>query len=371
MANKNLLVFVGTLVLNLALLGWMCRLTSLPLIGPRAETPTAARTILQIATQTSSSSVTPLGSPFVEGTESIPTTPAAGFSPVGTGTLEFTSTLTSEVVIEPSATFGLGASGAWCVPLNSETIQAQVIQVIDAVSIEVEIEGETFVVRYIGIDLPDPTSDPLALAQAIDMNRSLVEGRTVLLIKDSSESDGSGQLLRYVIAGVVFVNREMVESGFAIAVSAPPNVNCDSIFQEAEALARASGRGLWAPAPTPTRTPLPPTPTLSTVGDVRIVTIDYTGTEWQEPEEFVEIRNFSSWPIQLQGWTISDNKRHIFTFPDFILGAGVYCRVYTNGYYPGVCNFSYNSLSPIWDDDSDCAYLKDNLGNLVFTFCYD
>jgi len=109
---------------------------------------------------------------------------------------------------------------------------------------------------------------------------------------------------------------------------------------------------------------------MATSGSMTITLVARRGTAWQEPEEFVEIRNDSEGPINLQGWTLQDNERHVFIFPRFVLGAGQYCRVYTNHYRPASCGFSYNSGSPIWDNVEDCAYLKDSLGVLVSKFCY-
>jgi micrococcal nuclease len=101
-----------------------------------------------------------------------------------------------------------------------------------------------------------------------------------------------------------------------------------------------------------------------------ITAISRRGTLWQEPEEWVEFRNDSQVPLQLEGWTLQDDERHIFTFPSFVLGPGQYCRVYTNEYHPTSCGFSYWSPSPIWDNVTECAYLKDPYGELISTFCY-
>jgi len=243
--------------------------------------------------------------------------------------------------------------------------------VIDGVTIEVTINGENYQVRYIGIDMPDYSADAGVWSQATEQNKKLVEGKTVLLIQDKSGADESGSLPRYVIVGGTFVNRTLLETGYAVASSIPPNTSCDSSFKEVEAQAKVLLKGLWAPVPTPTRTMPPPTATTAVTGAMVITRVSPKGTAWEQPEEYVEIRNEATYPIQLQGWSLRDNQNHVFLFPKIVLGSGQYCRVYTNQLHPSSCGFTYHSLSPIWDDQGDCAYLKDSMGILISRFCYE
>jgi micrococcal nuclease len=151
-------------------------------------------------------------------------------------------------------------AGSECIPSEAERTEAQVTRVIDGDTIEVDIGGQSFKVSYIGMDTPESTSEieyfgPEATAFKVQM----VEGKTVTLIKDASETDQFDRLLRYVIVGDFFVNYELVRQGFANTTTVPPDVACESVYLEAERLAREEGRGFWAPTPTPeaTSTPLP------------------------------------------------------------------------------------------------------------------
>jgi endonuclease YncB( thermonuclease family) len=348
-----------------------------------------------------------LGPPFASGLSATPQvnlletrtpTPTAGRSPTSTDDLDLrleTLSLTptflddQDVDLENVATLTVGATvemlsmadeptasfapalNSWCVPLNTVYQTAEVRWVIDGVTIEVSIQGEVHQVRYIGVDLLEELPDSLDWVRALDYNRNLVEGKMVLLARDQRQNDDLGRLLRYVIAEGVFVNRQMVEDGYAVAASLPPDVSCDLVFAEAEALAQVTGRGLWGSAPTATRTPFPPTPTVASSGDIQIAFLSYQGKGWQEADEFVEIRNAGAWPVQLRGWTISNSKGYTFTFTAFILRPGDYCRVYTNEYHPGTCGFSFNRPSPVWDNHGDCAFLRDASGALVDQYCYD
>ena len=139
--------------------------------------------------------------------------------------------------------------------------------VIDGETIAVEINGTDYVVRYIGIDSPEATSDVLA-SQATQKNEDLVLGKTVTLIMDISEVDRYEHLLRYVIVDDVFVNETMVRVGMATAVSYPPDTACASTFREAQGIAEMGLLGMWAApllnptaragdSPLPTATALP------------------------------------------------------------------------------------------------------------------
>ena len=124
-----------------------------------------------------------------------------------------------------------------------------VTRVIDGDTIEVNIGGTIHKVRYIGIDTPeldDTRPELFALAnEATRCNRQLVEGKTVRLEKDVSETDRYGRRLRYVYVESVFVNAELVRQGLAWAKSYPPDTKYQEVLEKAEAEARQNRIGLW------------------------------------------------------------------------------------------------------------------------------
>ena len=134
--------------------------------------------------------------------------------------------------------------------------QALVIRVIDGDTIEID-GGER--VRYIGMDTPEDTALKECFGeQATRRNRELVEGRSVELERDISETDRFGRLLRYVWVGGEMINEVLVAEGFALAATFPPDVKYESTFLLAQTRARAEGLGLWSAcvdaAREPTRT---------------------------------------------------------------------------------------------------------------------
>jgi len=119
-----------------------------------------------------------------------------------------------------------------------------VTRIIDGDTIELE-NGEK--VRYIGVDTPEKSGNECFNKEATAINRELVEGKKVTLIKDVSERDRYGRLLRYVYVDDLFVNLELVQQGFAQASTYPPDVKFQTIFQTAQETARQANLGLCQP----------------------------------------------------------------------------------------------------------------------------
>jgi len=163
-----------------------------------------------------------------------------------TNTPEPTATLLS------TPTSNQTALGASCIPNNTPQT-GKVVDVVDGDTIKVLLDqdGQTYTVRYIGMDAPEYTSQVEYFgSEAAIKNVQLVFGKTIILIKDVSEIDIYGRLLRYVLVDNVFVNYELVAQGYASTASFPPDTACIPTFQEAEQKASASKLGLWNAPPT-------------------------------------------------------------------------------------------------------------------------
>jgi micrococcal nuclease len=130
-----------------------------------------------------------------------------------------------------------------------------VVEIIDGDTIDVDINGQVYRVRYIGMDTPE-RGMPF-FTEATGANEELVGGQTVILVKDVSETDQFGRLLRYVyLLDGTFVNAELVRQGFAQAATYPPDVAHQDLFTQLQQDARNASVGLWD---VPTATPVPPT----------------------------------------------------------------------------------------------------------------
>ncbi len=132
--------------------------------------------------------------------------------------------------------------------------KANVLRVIDGDTIEVVLEGSSNKVRLIGIDTPE-TVDPRRPVgcfgkEASNEAKRLIEGKTVYLEKDISETDKYNRLLRYVYlklgdGQLLFINDYLVRQGFGFASTFPPDVKYSERLTKAQEEARENLRGLW------------------------------------------------------------------------------------------------------------------------------
>lgn len=224
-----------------ALVGGLAVLIGLGALGSLAKNPATS--------PASATSSTP--PPLAAATSQPTSAPAESVAPAA---------IAPTPVITPEPTFGP----------SGPTETARVVRVIDGDTIAVDIGGTEYKLRYIGMDTPE-TVDPDSPVQwmgpqATAANAELVGGKTVVLERDTSETDRYGRLLRHVWltdgATWTLVGLELVRLGVATAVSYPPDVKYDDLFLAAEDEARSAIVGLWGPAPTPKPTPKPtPRPT--------------------------------------------------------------------------------------------------------------
>jgi endonuclease YncB( thermonuclease family) len=256
-------------------------------------------------------------------------------------------------------------------------VRAQVVEVVDGDTIRVSIDGQAYTLRYIGIDAPETRHPDRPVEwmgpEATAANERLVDGETVYLEKDVSETDRYGRLLRYVyLTDGEFVNAALVRQGYAVASSYPPDVKYQDLLRRAEREAREAGRGLWSATPSPTSPAggqMQATPGSSVV----IANVHYDGQiDPGEPDEYAVIQNAGSTAVNLAGWRLNAGAPgQDFRFPEFLLAPGQACRVYTGEVHPEHCGFSFESDQALWSNDGDCGFLYDASGVAVSRLCYE
>ena len=133
-------------------------------------------------------------------------------------------------------------SAALCIP-ERDRQTGKYIRVIDGDTAEFEIEGVRYRVRYIGVNTPE--KGQAYYKEAKEYNERLLQSGEIVLYKDVSETDRYGRLLRYVKAGNVFVNYDLVKNGYAQVMTLPPDVSCSETFLNAQEFAISAKRGLW------------------------------------------------------------------------------------------------------------------------------
>lgn len=130
--------------------------------------------------------------------------------------------------------------------LNSVSETATVSRVIDGDTIELS-DGRK--VRYIGINTPETTHPQKGQEcfgqEAKQKNAEIVEGKTVILERDVTDTDRYGRLLRYVYVDEVMINEQLVAEGFAFSSPYPPDVKFQERFDELQQSARQGQLGLW------------------------------------------------------------------------------------------------------------------------------
>lgn len=133
-------------------------------------------------------------------------------------------------------------------PAESDLLQGTVIEVIDAETILVEIDGVQQSVRYLGVDVP--TGDDCYAAEATAVNSNLVARQTVTIERQATDVDARGNRVRDVWitnenGQPVLVSQQLIQQGAAVADISEPNTRFAGWLQSAEKIARAEDTGLW------------------------------------------------------------------------------------------------------------------------------
>jgi len=128
---------------------------------------------------------------------------------------------------------------------DDNSIEQQTVNIVTHI-----VDGDTFDIssgeriRMIGIDTPE--RGKYFYKEASVRLGELIEGREVILKKDVSETDRYGRLLRHVYIDDVWINKQMIEEGFARFVTFPPDVAHVQVFEQAQQKARDAKKGMWA-----------------------------------------------------------------------------------------------------------------------------
>jgi endonuclease YncB( thermonuclease family) len=135
-----------------------------------------------------------------------------------------------------------------------QMVEATVTDVIDGDTIAVMIGGQPATVQYLG--LRAPASGDCFATEAAAANAQLVDGQTVLLEREASDSPDGGPLLRDVwITGSngerALVAARLLEAGAGVAAPTPPDTRYQAWLAASAALGQTNGAGLWATCPPP------------------------------------------------------------------------------------------------------------------------
>jgi micrococcal nuclease len=148
----------------------------------------------------------------------------------------------------------------------------QVVAVIDGDTFKTE-RGAT--IRLLGINAPEIGEPGADIAKELLV--LLVFDKPVRLVRDVSDQDDYGRLLRYVYQGDRFINAEIVRLGCAETRCYPPDTLFKGQLEETERTALRNRRGLWAFSVFQ----MP-----DTTGILLVKDVEPTAISWQEAAKF-------------------------------------------------------------------------------------
>lgn len=105
-------------------------------------------------------------------------------------------------------------------------------------------------VRYIGINAPEIAHDNQKAEAfgytAKKYNQSIVRSKKVRLEFDKEKYDRYGRLLAYIfLLDGTFINKKMIEKGYAYVLPRKPNVKYDRMLLQTQRDAMSAKQGMW------------------------------------------------------------------------------------------------------------------------------
>jgi len=130
--------------------------------------------------------------------------------------------------------------------IPSDAKRTRVVSVADGDTVKLAGLGSS---RIIGVDTPEVYGNAECFgAEASAFTKSvLTPGSAVYYVHGTERTDRYGRDLVYLwLPSGKFFNAMLVERGFAVTLTIPPNVEYADLFRRLAARAREAGRGLWA-----------------------------------------------------------------------------------------------------------------------------
>jgi micrococcal nuclease len=130
------------------------------------------------------------------------------------------------------------------IPIGYEQSEYKVKRIIDGDTI---VLSDNTIIRYIGIDCPELNTPNGKIAKHI--NDSILTGKILKIEYDKSRYDRYSRTLGYVYTvantDTVFINTWLIQHGYAVVMTVPPNVKYQYLFGTLENQAKINHRGFW------------------------------------------------------------------------------------------------------------------------------
>lgn len=215
-------------------------------------------------------------------------------------------------------------------------------------------------VRLLGINAPE--REACFGSAARDILVELIDGQDLLVQVVETEDDGFGRRIANVWVGDTLVNLAMVADGGALMLTDAGRFA--DLIADAQRYAQAVPAGVWGPDGCQR------SGSVVVIEDLRA---DAQGRDDLNPnDEWIDIRNTGSEPIDLTDWGIRDEStRHRFWFPGgFVLDANSRVRVHSGCDSDERGHLYWCASDPVWNNRGDTGYLVDADGNFVDSWPY-
>ncbi|MCE5257674.1 MAG: thermonuclease family protein [Chloroflexi bacterium] len=127
--------------------------------------------------------------------------------------------------------------------------EAHLVGVVDGSTIEVEVQGQIYRVRFLGINVPNKDNADARVAEigrrAEELTSLLVQGAPLMLEWDVTDQAEDGALLRYVWADGRHIGLELVRQGLASVEISEVDTRYQDALYSAQLVAQNECLGLW------------------------------------------------------------------------------------------------------------------------------
>ncbi len=127
-------------------------------------------------------------------------------------------------------------------------VQVKVVKIFDGDTISVLLDGTAEKIRLVGIDAPELDQKPWGLKSKKHLEGLInLSNWTVDLEFDIERRDKYGRLLCYLFSDdKTMINLRMVQDGYAMLFTVPPNIKYADIFKDGQKKAREQKLGIWS-----------------------------------------------------------------------------------------------------------------------------
>jgi len=228
----------------------------------------------------------------------------------------------------------------------------RVSRVIDGDTVQLE-DGRKL--RYAGINAPE--EGEAYHHEATQANNLLVGNKEVELEFGRSKTDKHDRLLAYVYVGRTFVQAELVKQGLALIMRTQPLPRYRGLLEKNQEEARDNGRGIWTKG--------------EHRGQLAIIEVHHRESKGQSAnDEYVVFKNVGGKPLDLTGWSISDEANQSYLIPRFTLGPGKSMTLYTGSGKNTDQALYWGRRKTVWNKDGDTVIVKDDTKHYVVSHTY-